>query len=292
MPAYKNQHYVPQSVLNRFKNDSDELFYFFKGAPNKPVIHRNTEKIFSKSHLYSFEEKDGSRNTIVEAEFFKKLDTDVDPIITKIVSLVRENSLPRLTVGEKKTWNDFFIKQHARIPERFLSQDIKDSLDENYKDIKNNIYDRCIPELQDMLDDPAFKERLQAESRAMSLTTDLVKSNEILAQRGMFFARIHDSKKSFIIGSNPLVRCGNKGSDNLADPLTELWYPIAHDIAVSIGSFEEAETLHHLTKNINHSKFINRINRQIFVQSNEIAGRSKALIESIIHHFVKQSRSN
>lgn len=292
MSEYKNQHYVPRSILKNFRSDSDEFFYFFKGAFEKPVIHRNTQKVFSKNHLYSFDEKDGSKNSEVESKFFKELDTQVDPIVEKIISRVREGSLPQLAKEEKKIWNDFYIKQHARIPERLLGKEIQESLDENYQNIKSDVYDRCVPRLQVMLDDPKFKQRLQAETRVRSLTTNLAQSNEILAERGMFFTRILNPKKSFIIGSNPLVRCNNRGSSHLAEVNTELWYPVAHDIAISIGSYDDAEVVHDVTAHVSHGRFIDRLNNKLFEQSDEIAGRSKALIQSLTRDFVKNAKND
>lgn len=164
------------------------------------------------------------------------------------------------------------------------------SLDENYNEIKEGIYDRCIPELKEMLDDPEFRTRIQQRSKAESLKSDLVESSDILARRGLMFAKIENPRKSFIIGSNPLVRCNSGGSGHLSEETTELWYPIAYDVAVSVGSWEVTERLFKLDETVLSSRFVDRINRQMFLQSNEIAGQSKALIESISRNFVKQSK--
>ena len=290
MSAPKNHHYVPQSILKQFQSPEGQLYYFYKGSPEKPVIHRNTESIFKKRHLYSFTEKDGTKNSEVEATFFKDLDTNVDPIAKKIIANVRKETLPNLTSEEKLLWNSFYIKQHSRVPERFFGGASDDILETTYEDTKGRIYDRCSPELQQMLDDPEFKKRLQEESKVKSLASDLPESNDLLERRGIFFVKILDPKRSFIIGSNPLVRFNNSGSDHLADKATELWYPIAHDIAVSIGSYDERETLFTLNDCVPHTNLIRKLNYYIFAQSNEIAGRSKTLIESITRDFVRKSK--
>ena len=134
--------------------------------------------------------------------------------------------------------------------------------------------------IRDRIDTDEFKYRLQLEAKVKSLETKLAESSKILSQRGLYFARIITHRKSFIIGSQPLVRIGNHGSNRLDDPKTELWYPIAHDIAVSLGSYEEKEKLFHLS--LNEMKFIRNVNLQITNNSNEIAGKSIELISSLI----------
>lgn len=279
MAEYKNHHYVPQHILNNFKNDKKQFFYYNKNTPKKPIIHRNTSKVFCKNYLYSYETKDGKKNSEVEFNFFKQLDTDADPIIKLIINRVRRNQLPNLSVQQKNIWDEFFIKQSARSPERLHSLEINQNLDNIYAKSRARIFENLSPQLKNLIDNEEFKNRLQLEAKVKSLETKLNQSTRILSQRGLYFARIIGRKKSFIIGSQPLVRIDNRGSNQLDDPKTEFWYPISHDVAVSIGSYEEKEKLFILTPR--HSKFIRQFNSQITNQSNEYAGRSKELLLSL-----------
>jgi len=285
MSKHKKHHYVPVSVLKNFRSASEQFFYFYKLNPLKPIIHRNPTKVFCLNHLYSFLNDSGNKDNSVETEFFKNLDTSADPVIKKIIQAVRTGHLPSLTKTERETWDEFYIKQHARNPEKLLSNETQTHLDQHFKEIRTRIYDRCEPHIKDILDDPKFKDRLQQEAKVKSLATKLNISRQVLQERGMVFARIMNSKKSFIIGSSPFVRFGNKGTGELNDPRTELWLPIAHDIAVSPGSYDTPENIISLENNHDHTQLIRKMNRIILDQSFEIGGKSKSLIASLTNHI-------
>lgn len=279
MPEYKNHHYVPQHILNNFKNYENQFFYYNKNKSHKPIEHRNTEKVFCENYLYSYETRDGNKSSEVEFNYFKTLDTNVATIVQSIVECVRLNNYPNLSSEQKNTWNEFFLKQQVRSPERLNSPELQANIDETYKNTKDKIYERLSPSLKTLIDSDEFKTRLQLETKVKSLESNLSSSMDILNERGLYFARITSPNKSFVIGSQPLVRIGNQGSNRLDDPMTELWYPISHDIAVSIGSYKEKEKIFTLTSK--ESKLIRTINLEITKRSNEIAGKSLALISSL-----------
>jgi len=281
MSKHKKHHYVPESVLKNFRNPAGQFFYFYKLSPKKPIIHRNPSKVFCRNHLYSFLDASGNKDNSVETDFFKSLDTAADPVIKKMITAVNAGHLPLLIPAEREVWDEFYIKQHARNPEKLLGNEIQVNLDRNFDEIRARIYDQCEPDIKDILDDPAFKERLLLESKVKSLTTDLNISRQVLQERGIIFVKIMNPKKSFIIGSSPFVRIANKGTGQLNDPKTELWLPISHDIAVSTGAYETAEKILTLENDHSHTQLIRKMNSVILGQSLEIGGKSKSLIESL-----------
>lgn len=95
-----------------------------------------------------------------------------------------------------------------------------------------------------------------------------------LAARGIAVALITNPNKSFVIGDYPLARMGPDGT--LSHPETELWLPIAADVAVSPWGNTASEKL--ILIGTEHVRTINKV---IFDHSNVIAGRSEALIRSL-----------
>ena len=282
MAKYKKHHYIPEHILKNFRNSQNQLFYFNKNKPLNPIEHRNPGKIFCENHLYSYETRDGSKNAEVEFNYFKKVDTDVAPIVQQIIDRVRQGKAPNLTTQNKSCWDEFFIKQQIRSPEHIKSHEFQKTTDSQYEESKNKIYNRLSDEIKLLFDNEEFKRRQQLEARVKSLKSELPNVRKVLSERGLYFARIVTPKKSFVIGSAPLVRMGNGGSNKLNDPKTEFWYPIAHDIAVSMGSYDEREVVGILTDK--NTIIIRKVNSQITKQSNEIAGKSKKLISSLLEN--------
>ena len=196
-----------------------------------------------------------------------------------MITHIRDNALPNLSTDQRGIWDEFFSKQDARAPEKIKSLKNQKLLDEIYEKSRAKHYDQSSPRLKQLFDSEEYKNRLHLMTKVKALESKLPKAMSALAKRGLYFAKISGSK-SFIIGSQPLVRLANGGTTALDDPKTELWYPIAHDIAVSIGSYEEKEKLFILTNE--NTKLIRQINLEIVNQSNEIAGKSAKLISSLI----------
>ena len=281
MGEYKKHHIVPFSVLKNFTSSEGKFFYYSKNLASKKIRLRNPSSVFCRNHLYSYLDNDGKKNPDVEKNYFKYLDTNVDPIINQILIAVRRDELPSLDQTQKMIWNDFYIKQMARAPEWLDSEHIQTTLNNTYEISKKRIYEYCSDDNKRLLDDKDFEYRVKSQSRVQALKTRPEIAAGIIKARGLFFVRITNPKKSFIIGSNPLVRFSNRGTGRRDDNNTELWYPIASDVAVSTGNTTEKERLFHLENLHRHTKVIRRLNMQIYKQSTEIGGRSIQLIKSI-----------
>jgi hypothetical protein len=100
---------------------------------------------------------------------------------------------------------------------------------------------------------------------------------KVISEKGLLFAIISKPRKSFVVGSHPIVKLAQRDRSHLSDPTVELWFPLAHDIAVtpcfSRGTEKKVE--------IKEDHHIRHLNQTIFKQSSSIAGRSSALIASL-----------
>ena len=97
---------------------------------------------------------------------------------------------------------------------------------------------------------------------------------KILGNKGLLVAIIHNSKKSFVIGSSPIARFGH--GIPLTDPTVEFWLPIARDVAVTPYFARGHEGLREA-----QDAATRKINEEIFRQSSAIGGCSDKLIASL-----------
>ena len=128
-----------------------------------------------------------------------------------------------------------------------------------------------------ILDDEETMERLWRNSSVQNATVTSVKVAGVLSEKRIGVAVIRNPKprRSFVIGSNPVVKMSNPGRSHLADPTVEVWLPLARDVAVTPCPGERDKVI---SANDRH---IRAINKGIFQQSTVVAGCSRELIESV-----------
>jgi hypothetical protein len=273
----KRHHFVPEMLSKRFVDDKGNIHYFDKRAPSKGVIAGIPKNIFLETHLYTFEEKDGRKNTELEA-YFAKLEGVVDKIIDKIVTAARKGQKPNLTYAEREKWNLFFFYQWKRSPDVIREVDSLINFDDTLRQVISKVESllSLTEEQKRELKDPVTIRRIQKGSTVAAISNPGLVVQETLSKMGLGIIVIQNAKKSFIIGSNPVLRLMPKGS-KLGDPAAEVWLPIAHDVLVGPGPINPNEEL---IIEIPDDK-IREFNEAMFKQSKGIAGRSKELISSL-----------
>ena len=84
-------------------------------------------------------------------------------------------------------------------------------------------------------------------------------------------------RRSFVLGSHGLTIVERRA------PMFSSWLPIAHDVAIKITAFPNRGFLLRLDRN--NESIIKAINRSTAAGSRRIAGRSKALIWSLMRNY-------
>jgi hypothetical protein len=276
---YKNNHYVAQMLLKRFKSATGELFYFNKEKPEKGIAHRKTDRIFSGSHIYTAYDKNGKADVTLESEFYKQLDNTTSPIIDKVIAAARAGQLPSLTAVERSLWDKFFAHQWQRTPDFhnkiLILKDAKAALHWSIARYEEKYGPVSDEQRLSLLEDVEM-ERIQQSAKVAALRRDGPRVIGALASRGIAIARISNPDISFVIGSLPIARFQRPGL-GLDDESVEAWFPISHDIAVSPRFVSTAEKLVEVGDD-----HVQIINRQIYRQSTEVAGRSMKQLEALV----------
>jgi hypothetical protein len=279
MTEYKNNHYVPQWLLKRFMSDKGELFYFDKNRPEKPIQHRDPSKVFCEANLYVDIDKTGKRDVSLESEVYSELDNNAKLVTEKIVAAARKSLLPQLSDDEKLILDQFMFQQWQRTPDAQVEfnkaynfeDEYRTSLEKYEKQVRPlNAFEKLI------MDGALTKNRLHNSARILNLKRDDQVPVWLLGSRGLGIAKVSDSRTSYIVGSFPVVRLSYDGK-TLADPTTEVWLPIAHDVIITPSGKKHEEKLVELDR-----AKVRKMNELICKQSSKIASRSREVLCSLL----------
>ncbi len=279
-PIPKRHHFVPEMLQKRFVNSEGGLWFFNKQNAKAGIIGSKPGNIFLEGHLYSAIADDGTKDPSLEL-FYSELESQADPIVERIVQSVRQGNLPTLSKIEKTTWDEFYFHQYKRVPdfhrELFTNTEFSGMLDEAIEEF-SQLFREVYPHEREHLNSPEVMKRLNKNAIIGSLRDGGLFVPGALASKGLAIAVISKPTKSFALSSYPFARLGQKAGGTLSDPETELWFPIAQDVAVSPFGRPGSELLH-----IVSDGDIRRINLQMLHQSTIIASGSKQLITSLIN---------
>jgi hypothetical protein len=272
----KRHHYNPEMLSSRFADEDGNLHFFDKRVPKKGIMTAKPENVFVQGHLYSHINKDGSKNTALE-KYFSYLEGRAAKLIARITTAARMGQVPGLTDSEKSEWDAYIYHQWSRVPDLHArtSKNFDSLLRNLVKDFERNIRPLTVAERAD-LEKPEAIARIHQNARVSSLRSNSGPAVKAMGNRGLAVAVIRNPKKSFVLGSLPVVKLTPPGRTHIADPAVEVWLPIAADIAVGLGKARGTEIPVPIT-----DRQIRNLNEAIFRQSTVIAGRSPELIASL-----------
>lgn len=269
-------------LLRRFTTPEGKLYFFNKDRPNG-VLETSPANLFVEHHLYTYHHVDGRKSTELESAY-SQLEGKADTIVEKICGSARTGKLPCLTSDERATWDLFTYQQFKRVPDVLRKIVGKDDylqwLAASVAEFERT--ERPLTEEERInLADPAVLERWYKNAMVESLGQIGDEPMEILASRGIAVAVIERQDKSFLVGSYPVAKLTNRSFTHLSHPSTELWLPIASDVAVTPYGPQRKELL----VRFSDAKPIRNLNEAIWRQSTIIAGRSRELITSLVARY-------
>ena len=279
MSIPKRHHFVPRMLLRRFTDENGRLHFFDKRIAEKGVLSASPANLFVERHLYTQHGEDGDKDVSVET-MLAGLEGPADKIIEKIISAARTGQLPNLTPSEKSSWDQYFYYQWKRVPDVHdgivSSAEFEEWIRQFVEEFEETIRPLTADEHSKMKD-PKVLAGIRQNARVQAVAKPGDEMVRILGDKGLLVAIIPNPKKSFVIGSHPVVKLTYPGRSNLADPSVEVWLPLAHDVAVTPGFSRVTEKLVEL----NEDRHIRMINEATLKQSTAIAGRSRTLVASL-----------
>lgn len=292
----RRHHYIPKMLL---KNFCDDGTLWVGDRTNKKIYQCTPENVFIKKDLYmrssidvpeSYDEKEWLSDIIVSDEYEKTLsqiESDAAPAIRRIIKQVRCNQCPQLSPEDRNHWKQFMLAIARRTPEsraRVMPESFDDIFYEATKKVAEKDSYMGLPDKDSFYSDPRIsklKDIIKSNNDAMFAAGDHPHGQEeverFCREAGLGVAVICMPKRSFVIGSHGLTIVQSSYKN---DPAQGSWLPIAHDVAITPSSFPDKEYLYRLDRD--RDRIIKRINRASAAQSRIIAGRSKALISSLM----------
>jgi hypothetical protein len=276
MTVPKKQHFVPQMLLNGFTDGAGWLHWT---RTQDPVIRRaRPAELFHKNHFYSTVSAAGVKDPLME-RFLSLLEQEAAQIIRVILADVRAGRIPDLSPDQRSIWHFFFLVQWRRTPENQKSCTSDAEATKMLHDILDEVREKLPEKASEIeaLSQPEAVERTIRNVRVQSLLRLSTEVMSVLERRGISILRITNPKKSFIIGSRPVVKLTSPGRTDLNDPRVEMWLPISSDIAVGAGQGDGAVSVFML----GDGRPVRQLNEAIAAQSGTVAAGSPALVRSI-----------
>lgn len=274
-------------LLRRFTDERERLFVFDKRFPEKGVLTSTPRQAFSENYLYLRYANDGSRDYSIE-QALGRIEGIANEIIEKVVLAAWGRKCPDLTRMEKESWDQYFLSQWRRVPDVYPSEQVvDDDLSQIVDDLKGRLVSGRLSTkaLEHFLADKSMVSQIKQNARAGVAVTLGEEALNILESKGLCIAIITSSKRSFVIGSNPIAKSTPLGRTHLADPEVYAWLPIAHDVAITPALSRGQEEL----VEARDKGWVRRLNEATFNQSTAIAGRSRRLVESLARKMLAGS---
>ena len=292
-PRSHRHHQVPVWLLRHFswrKGNKDMLW----------VGSKDTRKIWASTADETFYRNDANTRTDYrtgpegdlqpeksdrDERILARWDNEAAPAVSRLIDLAREwrlerGSRIRFPLNDFEIWKQAVVVQTRRAWE---SQD-RAGLGEDRSELYLDLYferaeelGQLLPPREDLLKDTQVRDLFDVLSqnlRANFASADhpilAEKEKEFLAGTGLSIAVIEDPATEFIIGSHGVTTL-ETGQEKVA------WLPVAPDVAVSLSNRPGT-----MDMGIYTDEFARKHNRAALALSNQIAGRSKDVVQELL----------
>lgn len=277
-PVPKRHHIVPEMIQKRFVDAGGCLHAFDRRRAEPEVFRTHPGKLFVEKHLYRRTAADGTTDTAAET-WLSQLESNVDPVIEKIVWAGRQGLTPGLTRSEFDTWIHFMFVQWKRTPDLHRTVATDAEVEATYDELLAKLRVRRPDKLAeiDALATPEELRRMMHNTRVDVLTHGGTGPLKFLRLRGLGVARIIRPNKQFVLASHPVVKLSHVGRGHLLDPTCELWMALAPDIIAGLGTGPGSEKV----VCVQDPAMIRDYNEACAGQSSVFASASAALVRSL-----------
>lgn len=280
MPEKKSRrhHFIPRAILKRFASPQQQVHYLEKGNGPESVELRNIRSIFWERHYYSTVNFDGVYDDVVEKRYFAKVDNLIGLAVDEVEKDIASHKVPELAEDLVVFLRKFIIMYSKRTPDAISSAALIDDPRRLVQEQLDNLPERfgfLTEERRRLLLDDASVERIVRFARVGMQAKMSPLLDEAMSRLKIVFA-VSDARKTFAIGSNPVLRLENKIGATLGDGV-ELWTPIASGIY--LGFVDVLSKIDSVV--IFRDPVVRKLNVLQFKQSSAIASRSRELLASL-----------
>ncbi|QJB69357.1 DUF4238 domain-containing protein [Parasphingorhabdus halotolerans] len=262
--------------MRRFTDENGWLYAVNRSNTKAVPFRCKPNQLFVRKEYYTEVDSDGSKNSRMELRL-SQLESEISPILAKFMAAAEANKLPDLSRHQKSLWDKFFLLQYRRVPDLRDDDSWKNALEE-YAQITSRLKKEFPHRVEEIEAFESDEEKIRMVNNAYVNMLDLPpgEPEKVLNRRGIILLRSARNKK-FVIGSRPVIQMNMKNGRTLHDSYSEMWLPIASNLAIGVGTMWEKEKILDLE---NHSG-MRYLNEAIARNSTSFASASLKLTQSI-----------
>lgn len=288
MPANlpRRQHFIPQMILKHFADEKGMLWVGHRDKGH--VFRQNRRKVFVQRDLYTrYPYSGGSPDAEYETRL-SQIESEVSPILDRIINEVRDRRQPDLSPGELLTVQQFLFSLARRTPESqkriSRNQDAEEVFFQaatalpGYMEYVGRLDKDSLFAIEGV---PALAKKVlhnvNADFAADNRADLIDELRRFCAETKLLFGLIDRSGQEFVIGSHGVTIVTTAAPARNHSLTVETCLPIAPDVIVEVVSIAQQNGLLTLTSTI-----VERINWSTLHLSRQIAGRSQSVVRSLI----------
>lgn len=262
----RRNHFVPKMLLKNFTDKDGKLHFFDRRFEERRILKTTPGALYRERDLYVVCDEYGNKDDSAE-DLFAEFEGKAAPLLDGIITAVRDGKEPELSSSERATLDRYVYFQWARVPDTadyVLGHTLK----------RMSLED---PEIRNLSPEELveFGKGVNVESLVGDVTEPRDRMLSVLRGKRLAFVVIRKKNKSFVVGSNPVLQVFPERSDFGPEPFQAMWLSLAYDVAVAYGEGEGG------LMEFREDRELRRFNKEVFNQSQAIAGRSNKLIASL-----------
>ena len=287
----RQHHYIPKFLLENFTDDDGYLWAVYR--PTRKVFPTTPQNLFKERDLYASHEIFPSNTELQYSTDYASREGELSelegiaaPIVDKIITSARQEQPPKLTYEENRIFLEFFLTIYRRTP--IMLKQIGDDFSDVFYQAANVIATETghpLPTKSDLYQAPDIIKLItlaeqNTKSRFALGDHKILRDKDEAAMRkaGLYIINILNPKRSFIIGDCAFSK------KQYGKPEPDL-LPIASDTVVGLINNPGQIVLRLVNPGNRSDEKINAINVGSVTRSNTFAGRSEALIRSLINRL-------
>ena len=276
----KKHHYVPRSFQERFAGSDLHLWFYDKRERDFGVRRKPIARLFREWDLYTVVGPDGARDRATETRL-SVIEGKAAPILDRVVGEARLGQASTFSERDREALSAFFIAQFRRSPDLHSTVAGRRHVDAAVAEIAAEweAAGQALPgDQRSAVESEGLSKRIRGNLIAANAADPLLTASAAMMQRGFVTSVIRLPRRSFVLGSTPFARfMSRQRRQDLGDPGSELWLPIAHDVALCSHGLPGPSRLLEIVRDND----IRKVNGNIVRASTVFASASRELVEAL-----------
>lgn len=284
----KRHHIVPRALRKNFCFDGDKTWYSEKRDDKFSIPEeRNTKSTFARRDYYTVLEN-GTPSDKVERLYYGEIDNYLGRLVPQLLVKLERSEAPVFSSQAVDSLNSVIYQMVKRTPD-FVSRDKKMDEIEIGKQIVSGDIERLRknspddPNLRPLYQELEDDNKLKQLGRHVRVSAQAKTSNKVQKLLRQFSVRwgFCDGSHSLILSSSMVYLIGNGGHNGIANPKTEIWFPISPKYALVL--MRDQSQKFPLLNAIDRD-FARDVNLYAARSSFAVASHSEKLLRSITNH--------